>query len=75
VFDDLIGQFDAHRVFDQVEDGLAATGVPADVDVRFQIRNDVRISILGLKVDRFEELSKSLLEALLDEGFSVCDAS
>lgn len=48
-------QLKTKRVLDKVEDGLAAGGVPAHVDIGLEIRDDLTATVVRLLLDGLEE--------------------
>ena len=52
---DIVWQVDAKCVFDEVENGLATTGITSYADVGLDIRNDVAVAVGSLNVHGFEE--------------------
>jgi len=75
VFEDLLRDVEIIGVFNQVEGRLATAGVTTDVDERFEIGDLVRITVLGLEVDRLEKLFKGFLETMGRARLAVLDAT
>ena len=75
MFKDLLGDVEIVGVFNQVEGGLATAGVATDVDERLEIGDLVRVTVLSLKVNGFEELFKSFLETVGRPWFAVLQAT
>lgn len=73
--DDLLGEFKAKSVLNEVKDRLAPGGIPAHVDVGLEVRNDVSATVGSLLVDGLEEHVHGGLEALLNTGLGLLDAA
>jgi len=75
VFENLLRDIEIIGVFNQVEGRLATAGVTTDVDERFKIGDLVRITVLGLEIDRLEKLFEGFFETVGRAGLAVLDAT
>ena len=75
MLEDLLRDVEIVGVLNQVEGRLATAGVTTDVNERFEIGDLVRVTVLGLEVDRLEELLKGFLETVFWARLAVLDAT
>ena len=75
MIDNFFWQLKVHRVFNEVEDRLAATGVAANINVRLEIWNLPRITRSSLHIDGLEEKLEALFEASLHAQTCAWDAT